>query len=70
MSSHQKKIAFLFFMIVVALGINIIPRTGKIITVKDELRAGNESLSLISLESKAAVFPSSDALETNMRIGP
>ena len=70
MQSHQKKIIFLLSLVVVALGANILPQSGRVITVKDELRTRNEALSLISLESRAAVFPSANSTDSDMRIGP
>lgn len=70
MQSHQKKIIFLLALAVVALGTNILPQGGRVITVKDELHTGKEPLSLISLESRAAVFPSANSADSEMRIGP
>jgi D-alanyl-D-alanine endopeptidase (penicillin-binding protein 7) len=71
MPTYQKKIVFLLLMIVVAFGTNIVPRNGRIITAEDKLNIKVEKFVLASLESQAAVTPSSDsdALDDEIIVG-
>ncbi|MEK7188121.1 MAG: serine hydrolase [Patescibacteria group bacterium] len=70
MPSYQKNSIFLVLIVIIAFGVNIVPRNGRVITAKDSIQSGRETLALVSLESQAALHPKSESLETEVKIGP